>query len=256
MLGFKENAREIEESVQRAELANQKIEADMAADRANGYLAGPDVVDWKKKQSKLVESFLSKLTEETFDVTNGVVAALPKYKMAREWIEATRGELQSRKSFVEFPSELIKAGKLNTEPLSSLSSRRSYVYKGVLHSSDEIVPLLVETQDPPFETSKGKTVYELRDNNNGKIVFYVLTGNALRIATEDGVVVERMRGYEGHKAKLARLAAEEAERKRLEEIERMKREQEAEDARQASQLDKLKSLPSEKFAKLMKLING
>ena len=253
--GFKEIAQENEEgALQRAELAAKKVEAEIEADRANGYLVGQEISDWRKKQYKVVDSFLTSLTEDVFNATNGTFIALRKFKMAQEWIDITRSELLNRKRCITFPSGLVKGGKLNTEPFSSLRQRNTYTHKGMLLHSEEIIPILVEAQDPPFEIPKGKTVYELFDN--GKIVFYVLLGNALHIATEDGVVVERVSGYEGHKAKLARLAAEEAERKRLEELDRIKREQEAENARQALQLDKLKSLPSEKFAKLMKLING
>lgn len=252
--GLKKADRDIDASFSVGAQLAKETEAKMADDRAKGYLVGQEIEDWKKKQYKLVDSFLSGLSEDVFNAANGTFIALRAYKTAKDWIEDTRADLLNRKRCVAFPSGLVKGGKLNVDPLSSLRQRNTYTHNGMMIHSEEIIPILVEAQDPPFEIPKGKAVYELFDN--GKIVFYVLLGNSLHIATDDGVVVERLSGYEGHKAKLARLAAEEAERKRLEELDRIKRAEEAEIARQASQLDKLKSLPSEKFAKLMKLING
>lgn len=255
MLGFKENAREIdEESRQRSLAKTKQVEAEIEEDRAMGYLVGSESNEWRKKQDELIDSFLVTMTEDVFETTSGTIKSAPLFKDSKAWIGSIRGDIENRKQQIKMPGKLVKGGKLNIEPFAELKIVRTHFYKGMMCQSQVIYPILVESNDPPFEIPKGKAVYETQ--SSGKKVFYVLIGDTLHLATESGQVMEREWVYEGHKAKLARLAAEEAERKRLEELERMKREQEAEDARQASQLDKLKSLPSEKFANLMKLING
>lgn len=229
-------------------------------DRADGYLVGFEVAKWQEKQAKIINGFLSQVTEPVFDVVSGKMIERPYFKSAQDWIDTIQADFKAGKATIAIPAKLIKANKVNVEPFAELRSGESHFFKDKdgnrrLIQSKKVKPVIVEAIDPPFDVPNNKTVYECQVNGNA-IMFYVLSGSMLNIVTNAGVAIVAEKGYEGAKAKAERLKAEEAERQRLAEIERKKREAEEEERRQDAQLEKLKSLPADKFEKLMKLANG